>query len=93
MKVLESGVTRDRDYFNSGYLTSVLLGISPNIGTAFWSIHGFDEYVTLILGLVLEWSLPEGPVVATLGFLLGLGLRKVMQSKTASQPPDPDVSE
>lgn len=34
-------------YFNTGYLVSVLLGISPNIGTALWLIHGLDAYMDL----------------------------------------------
>lgn len=70
-------------YFNAGYLVSVFLAISPNVGIALWSIHGMDEYVTLTPLMVFERVLPEGPPVATLGFLLGLGLRRVIPQRAA----------
>lgn len=70
-------------YFNAGYLVSVFLAISPNVGIALWSIHGMDEYVTLTPLMVFERVLPEGPLVATFGFLLGLAIRRVTRQRAA----------
>lgn len=80
-------------YFNAGYLVSVLLAISPNVGIALWSIYGRDVYVGLSPMLVFERVLPEGPLVATLGFLLGLALRRVKRQKTATETRTPSTPE
>lgn len=80
-------------YFNAGYLVSVCLAISPNIGIALWSIHVSDEYVTLTPLLVFDRVFPEGPLVATLGFLLGLGIRRVTRQQTAESTRTPSTPE
>jgi hypothetical protein len=81
--VLVIGLAATHAYFNAGYLPSVLLAVSPNIGIAIWVIQGFDEYVAF-----MPWRfvgiLPEGLLVATLGFLLGLGLRRIRKPSNPS---------
>lgn len=88
--VLVGGLASIYAYFNAGYLLSLLLALSPNIGTALWSIHGFDEYMTLTPLLVFDRILPEGPLVATLGFFLGVGLRAIAYP-SSHRSRDPDV--
>lgn len=80
-------------YYNLGFLTSHLLASSPSVGIAVWSIHGFDEYVTLTPALVFERVFPEVPVVATLGILLGLGLRLIRNPNSPSRPAEPAAPE
>lgn len=80
-------------YFNAGYLVSVFLGVSTNIGSAVWSIHGMDEYVTLTPMLVFDRVFPVGPLVATLGFLLGLAIRRVTRQQTPDSTRTPSTPE
>lgn len=72
-------------YVNLGYLPSVLLSVSPNVGVALWIIHGFDEYVALTPMRVFG-VLPEGTLVATVGFVLGVALRARLTPMSPSQP-------
>lgn len=71
--ILVVGLAAIHSYFNSGYLTSVLLASAPPIGTAFWYIGGMDEYLFFAPELVFSNVFPEAPIMATLGFILGLG--------------------
>lgn len=80
-------------YYNLGYLTGLLLASSPSAGIALWSIHGFDEYVTMTPTLVFDRVLPEAPLVASLGFFLGVGLRIIVQPTLTSQQKVPDRTE
>lgn len=75
--VLVVGLAAVHAYLNSGYLTSVLLASAPPIGTAFWYIGGMDEYLLFAPELVFGSVFPEAPIMATLGFVLGLGIRTV----------------
>ena len=88
--VLVVGLSGAHAYFNRGYVTSLVLALSPAVGAALWSIHGLDEYVAPTPLLVVDRVLPEGVVVATAGFLLGLGLRSVLQPTAPQRPPDRD---
>lgn len=83
--ILVAGLAGVHAYFNLGYLSSLLLALSPNIGTALWSIHGFDEYMVMTPMLIPGRVFPEGPIVATLGFLVGAAIRF-----NHNPPPAPD---
>lgn len=81
--LLVAGLAAVHAYFNLGYLTSILLALSPSIGTALWTIHGsytnngFEEQYVGLEPMQVFQILPEGLLVATLGFLVGAALRYV----------------
>ena len=81
-------------YLNQGYLPSILLGWSLVYGNLSWSIGSRTAIENYFLDPVsaFERTFPEAVVLATLGFVIGLGLRwirKRQQSYTTSQA-DPD---
>lgn len=90
--ILVVGLAAIHAYYNSGYLTSVVLASAPSIGTAFWSIGGIDEYMVFTPELVFGRVFPEAPIMATLGFLIGLGFRAVKQ-KVTTPPAEPYIAE
>lgn len=77
-------------YLNEGYLPSVLLGWSPVFGNLVWSITspvGIASYRLDPLA-AFERTFPEAVALATLGFLVGVGLRwtrKRRRTRTASR--------
>lgn len=87
--ILVVGLAAIHAYLNSGYLTSALLASAPPIGTAFWSIGGMDEYMLLTPELVFGRVFPEALIMATLGFILGLGFRMVKRKVTTPQVEPP----
>lgn len=88
--LLAIGLAGSHAYFNRGYLPSVLLAVAPQVGVAQWSIHGMDAYIALTPALVFDRVFPEGVLVPTFGFVLGLALREGIRGKLSSQPPASD---
>lgn len=84
--LLVLGLAGVHAYVNLGYLTGLVLALAPNVGVALWSIHGLDEYVGMTPTLVVDRVLPEGPLVATAGFVLGLALRVLLDPEDPSEP-------
>lgn len=81
--VLVVGLAGTHAYFDRGYLASLLLGLSPTVGTELWTIRGVDlsrQYVALTPMRAFDLVVPEAPLVATLGFFLGLSLRYAVRS-------------
>jgi hypothetical protein len=65
-------------YFNRGYLPSLILGLAPAVGAKLWIVYGIDDYVGLVSAHnVYDMVVVEGLVLATIGFLAGVGLRHV----------------
>lgn len=64
-------------YLNEGYLPSILLGWSPVYGNFIWSIGHPSRIANYYLDPVsaFERTFPEAVVLATLGFIIGVGLR------------------
>lgn len=83
-------------YLNEGYLPSVLLGWSPVYGNVVWTIGtpmGIENYYLDPVG-AFERTFPEAIVLATLGYIIGLGLRwirKRRQTDAVSQSESVDL--
>lgn len=62
---------------NEGYLPSVVLGIAPVYGNQLWTIGSLDRIASFHLdpGSALARMLPDGAILASVGFLLGIGIR------------------
>lgn len=74
-------------YLNEGYLPSVVLGWSPIFGFDGWSIYSLADFSDVRPDLLsaFERGFPEAVVIATLGFILGLGFRMVKRTEATSQ--------
>lgn len=85
------GVAAVHAYLNEGYLPSVLLGWSPVYGNAIWTIGSWTTIRNYYLDPVaaFERTFPEAAVLATLGFLVGLVLRRIRQRGRLVPPPSP----
>lgn len=87
--LLVVGLAATHAYYNLGYLPSLLLALSPSIGTALWVIggvwtsNGFQEQHMVLTPTGPLTFLPEAVVLATCGFLLGAGLRLVVRASPA----------
>lgn len=70
-------------YLNEGYLPSVLLGWSPAYGNLAWTIGSPTEVANYYLdpAAAFERTFPEAFVLATCGFVLGVGLRWVRRRR------------
>lgn len=84
------GLAAVHAYLNEGYLPSVLIGWSPVYGNVGWTIGSRREIGNYYLDLVaaFERTFPEAVVLATLGFVVGVGLRWARHRRraTASKP-------
>ena len=76
-------------YLNEGYLPSILLGWSPVYGNVIWTIGSLTAIENYFLDPVaaFERTFPEAFVLATLGFLIGLGLRWVQKRRQSHTMP------
>jgi len=75
-------------YLNRGYLPSLVLALAPSSGIALWTSYGMDDDVGLAPGAVYETVLVEGLVVATVAFLVGVGLRHVRRPEQLLRRPN-----
>jgi hypothetical protein len=70
---------------NEGYLPSILLGWSPVYGNVSWTLRtlsGVEQYYFDPVA-AFERTFPEAVVLATLGFVIGLGLRRIRKRRQA----------
>lgn len=82
-------------YLNEGYLPSVLLGWTPVFGNLGWSITasaGIESY-RLDPVAAFERTFPEALALATLGFVVGVGLRWTRRRWRGSATSRPDADE
>lgn len=97
--LLVAGLAAVHTYFNLGYLTSLLLALSPSIGTALWVIDGvwtssgFEEQHMMLTPMGPLAILPEGIIVATLGFLIGAVLRSVRHPSPTPDGPSHELQD
>lgn len=73
------GLAALHSYLNEGYLPSVLLGWSPAFGNLSWTfrrLSGVEQYYYDPVA-AFERTFPEAVVLATLGFVFGVGLRSI----------------
>lgn len=64
-------------YLNEGYLPSVVLGWGPAYGNVMWtigSLSGVENYYLDPLA-AFQRTFPEAAALATVGFIIGLGVR------------------
>lgn len=82
-------------YLNEGYLPSVLLGWSPVYGNVLWSIGSLSGVENYYLDPVaaFERTFPEALVLATLGFVVGLGLRWARKRRQSHAVPHSESGE
>lgn len=81
--VIVIGLAALHAYLNEGYLPSVLLGWSPAFGNVIWTIgspSGIENYYVDPVA-AFERTFPEAAVLATLGFVLGFGLRRIRKRR------------
>ena len=77
-------------YLNEGYLPSLLLGWSVVFGNLSWTLVGLSGTAAYRLDLpaAFERTFPEAAALATLGFVMGVGLRRLRKrwrTQTASR--------
>lgn len=73
------GLAAVHAYLNEGYLPSLLLGWSPVFGNVAWTIGsptGIENFYLDPIG-AFRRTFPEAVVLAALGFVIGLGLRRI----------------
>lgn len=77
--VLVVGLAAIYAYLNEGYLVSVILASAPIFGAGLWTLGGPYRRVDLYLDPVsaVQRTFPEAVLFATVGFLLGIGLRRL----------------
>jgi hypothetical protein len=77
------GLAAVHAYLNEGYLPSILLGWSPIYGSHSWTIIPLSDLEAYYLDPVsaLERTFPEAVVLATLGFVIGLSLRRLRRGR------------
>jgi len=73
------GLAAVHAFLNEGYLPSLLLGWSPVFGNVIWTIGsptGIENFYLDPIG-AFQRTFPEAVVLATLGFVIGLGFRRI----------------
>lgn len=78
---------------NEGYLPSVALGWSPVYGNLLWTIGSVEAVGGYSLDPVaaFERTFPEAVALATLGFVVGLGFRRIRE-RAGPDPADAEPS-
>ncbi|WP_227353958.1 hypothetical protein [Haladaptatus salinisoli] len=81
--VIVVGLSAIQAYLNEGYLPSLLLGIAPAYGNRLWTIGSLDRIANLYLDPVsaAARTLPDGAILASFGFLLGIGIRWALRRR------------
>lgn len=75
--VLVGGIALIHAFFNEGYLPTLVLALSPVYGADLWLVPLTEASVAFApVQAVLESAIPEGWIVATLGFVVGVALRQ-----------------
>ncbi|NEU56416.1 hypothetical protein [Halorussus sp. MSC15.2] len=82
-------------YLNEGYLPSVLLGWSLVYGNVIWTIGSLQRIENYYLDPVAAFgrTFPEAVVLATLGFVIGIGLRQARKRRRDHAIPQSDQAE
>lgn len=82
-------------YLNEGYLPSVLLGWSPVFGNLSWTNGSRSDVANYYLDplTAFERTFPEALALATLGFVVGVGLRRIRKRWRGAATPRPDADE
>ena len=92
--VLVVGLAAIYAYLNEGYLVSVILASTPIFGASLWTIGSMEEVANLYLDPVsaVRRTFPEAVLFATVGFLLGIGLRWLRDRLRESRDGRPSFS-